>query len=100
MNYKQYKQMTETTEINQDLYRSMLKDAASGDSDRLNAILHIFEILNVPADYQGDIQTILAEGMEEIAENEYSKDIATMIWALSPDVSNSVYNTLEQIDLL
>lgn len=102
MNYAGYKAMTEATEINQDLYRSMLKDAASGDADRLLAILDIFEILDVPADYQGDVQEIWTEGLAEIRGKDYPgdiKDYSAMIWALPPDVGNSVYGTLEQIEI-
>ena len=100
MNYQQYKQMIESTEIDLDLYKTMLKDAASNGNDRLSAIIEVFEILSVPENFDGDVQKIWNEGMEEIEGNIYAEDMkayAPMIWALPPDVGNSVYNTLEQM---
>lgn len=104
MKYAEYKLMTEHTEIDQTLYRKLLKDAATSSPERFNAILHIFISLNVPENFDGDVQEIWNEGLAEIEENNYSEELrevveyAAMIWALTPDLSDSVYNTLEQID--
>lgn len=101
MNYAEYKAMTEATPIDQDLYRKMLKDAASADSDRLSAILHVFISLNVPENYQNDVEEIWDEGLMDIGTSNFTKDMldyAEMIWSMPPDLSDSVYNTLEQLD--
>lgn len=103
MNYEQYKAMTEAVPIDRTLYRAMLEDAATADSDRLDAILNVFTALNVPENYDGDVQEIWNQGFEEIEENSYSEELrevieyASMIWAMPPDVSNSVFNTLDQM---
>ena len=101
MNYAEYKAMTEATPIDQDLYRKMLKDAASADSDRLSAILHVFISLNVPENYRGDVEEIRASGLMDIETSDFTEDMlayAGMIWSMPTDLSDSVYNTIEQLD--
>ena len=101
MNYAEYKAMTDATPIDQDLYRKVMKDAVSADSDRLSAILNAFISLNVPENYQGDVEEIRASGLMDIATGDFAKtmlDYAEMIWSMPPDLSDSIYNTLEQLD--
>ena len=103
MNYAEYKEMTKATPIDRSLYQAMLIDVASNGDDRLYQILEVFEVLSVPENYDGDVQEIYSEGLTEIQRISYSEefrdlaDYVPMIWALSPNVSNSVYNTLEQM---
>lgn len=100
MKYAEYKLLTEQYEIDQNLYRSLLKDAAGADKSRLNAILETFMSLNVPEDFKGDVEDIYSEGLEEIRSSEHSGDMleyVPLIWHLSTTVSDALFHSFEQL---
>ena len=100
MNYAEYKAFIESTDIDQNLYRSLLKDAVSADADRLGAILDVFMSLNVPENYDGDVDEIKAEGLAEIGSVRHGNDMlkyAELFWALPTSVSDALFHALEQL---
>jgi hypothetical protein len=100
MNYAEYVEVTEVTEINKDLYRALFKDVAQCKADRVNAILHTFLSLDVPRDYTGDVGEIKAEGLIEIARGTHAADMleyAAMLWLLPRSVFESLFHSIEQL---
>jgi hypothetical protein len=76
MKLAEYNLLTEHFEMDMDLYRQLLKDAATASPDRVNAILGIFTCLHVDESWDGDVEEIKAEGMAEIMGNT--------LWGMTP----------------
>ena len=98
MTYAEFLEMTENTPVDRKVLGALLKDAPNGGR-RLQAILDMFMSLSVPEHFDGDVQEIYNEGVKEILANNFAEDMmgyAPMVWALTPDLGHSVFNTIEQ----
>ena len=98
MTYAEFLTMTENTPVDRKVLGALLKDAPNG-GHRLQAILDMFMSLSVPEHFDGDVQAIYDEGVTEILANNHAKEMmvyAPMVWALTPDLGNSIFNTIEQ----
>ena len=98
MTYTEFLAMTEATPVDRKVLGALLKDAQNGEH-RLQAILDMFMSLSVPEHFDGDVQEIYNEGIAEISASNCADDMmdyAPMVWALTPDLGNSIFNTIEQ----
>lgn len=99
MTYDEYLLMTAQTQVDVPLYKAMLRDAASSQS-RLEAVMNVFCAINVPERSAGDVNEIWREGIEDIKSGDHADDMlayAPMVWAMTPSLADSVYNTLDQM---
>lgn len=100
MKYLEYDLYRNNTELDLTAYKALIKDGMTADQTRLNAIVDVFISLNVPRDYDGDIEEIHDEGLLEIENGNHAGDMleyAKLIWAMPDTLSDAVYHVLEQL---
>ena len=98
MKYPEYMLYLDLAELDGTIYKALLKDGISADQSRLKAILDVFLSLNVPENYDGDVDEIYNEGLIEI-KNDHAQNLmryAPLIWAMPESLSDAVFHVLEQ----
>ena len=100
MKYSEYDLYRSNAELDHTAYRALIKDGMNADQTRLNAIIDVFISLNVPKDYDGNVDDIHDEGLLEIELGNHAEDMleyAKLIWAIPDTLSDAVYHVLEQL---
>ena len=98
--YSEYVTFLEQAECDENIYKALIRDGITANQVRLNSILDVFISLNVPTDYDGDVDEIWNEGLLEIQNGECAQDMieyAPFVWSLPATVSEAVYHVLEQL---
>ena len=99
MKYPEYMLYLNHAELDETIYKALIKDGISADQTRLKAILDVFLSLNVPENYAGDVDEIYKEGLLEIKNGNCAGDMleyAPLIWAMPESLSDAVFHVLEQ----
>ena len=100
MKYPEYMLYLNHAELDETIYKALIKDGISADQPRLKAILDTFMSLNVPENYDGDVDEIYNQGLLDIQDGHHSGDMleyAPLIWALPESLSDAVFHVLEQL---
>lgn len=99
MNYQEYLDEIAATPIDTNLLRAMMKEALSSDA-KLESIIGMILSLNVPENYDGDLDEVFEQGVSEIFDDGNGSDMmqyVDMVWALDPGVADSIFNVLQQL---